>query len=81
MLTQENKMNKKLIKKIMTKRRLHYHLSIIKTRKKVETEKVNKLLSNTLTGNIAELNELIYAGSKQACDKEPEQKYKTRMEN
>ena len=34
---------------------------------KVFTEKVNKL-RNILTENIAELNELIYAGAKQVCD-------------
>ena len=29
---------------------------------KIETEKVNKLLANFQTGNITELNELIYPG-------------------
>ena len=36
---------------------------------KVETEKANKLLPNIPIGNITELNELIYAGVKQVCDK------------
>ena len=34
----------------------------------VETEKVNKLLPNNPTGNITEVKELIYAGSKSVCD-------------
>ena len=36
---------------------------------KIETEKVNQLLLNILTGNLTELNELIYAGAKLVCDK------------
>ena len=36
---------------------------------KVETEKVNKLLTNILTCNISELKELIYEGAKLVCDK------------
>ena len=34
---------------------------------KVETEKINKLLSNIPTGDIIELNELIYAGARLVC--------------
>ena len=54
---------------------------------KVTTEKVYKLLTNILIGNITELNELVYAGVKLDCDKnqcslkEPEQKYKTLIGN
>ena len=33
----------------------------------VETEKISKLLTNIPTGDITELNELIYAGAKLAC--------------
>ena len=36
---------------------------------KVETEKVNKLLTNIPTGNTTELNELIYIRTKLVCDK------------
>ena len=36
---------------------------------KVETEKTNKLLTNIPTGNITELNVLIYAGVRLVSDK------------
>ena len=36
---------------------------------KVKTGKINKLLSNILTDNITELNELIHLGAKLAGDK------------
>ena len=35
---------------------------------KVKTKKVNKVLPNIPTGNIAELNEQIYAVTELACD-------------
>ena len=36
---------------------------------KIETEKINKLEPNIPTDNIIELNALIYAGAKLACDR------------
>ena len=36
---------------------------------KSETEKVNDLLTNLLTNDITELNNLIYAGAKLVCEK------------
>ena len=36
---------------------------------KVETEKINELLTHNSTNNITELNELIYAGTKLVCEK------------
>ena len=36
---------------------------------KEETDKINRLLKYIPTDNITELNELIYAGGKQVCDK------------
>ena len=35
---------------------------------KVETKKVNKLLTNIPTGKFTELNKLIYAEAKLVCD-------------
>ena len=36
---------------------------------KVETEKINELLTHISTNNIKELNELIYARAKLVCEK------------
>ena len=36
---------------------------------KTETEKINQVLTYISTNNIAELNELIYAGAKLVCHK------------
>ena len=36
---------------------------------KSETEKINNLLTNILKNNIADLNNLIYAGAKLVCEK------------
>ena len=60
-----------VIKKIMTEKKTTLHPSGTKTGKKVtiETEKVNKLLLNIPTGNITELNDLIYTRAKPVCDK------------
>ena len=61
-LTQEDKINVESIKKILTEK---------KTEKKVnvEPEKVNRSSINIVTSNIAELNELIYVGTKLVFDK------------
>ena len=41
---------------------------------KVKTEKKNKLLTNIPTGNIIELNDLIYEGAQLVCDNPPPKK-------
>ena len=66
MLTQEDKINIELIKKrddwgkttLPSLRNQHWK------KVKVLTGKVNKLLTGILTGNITELNDLIYAAMK-----------------
>ena len=67
MLIQEDKLNVESIKKKNT-----LLLSLFETRLekvKVETWKVTKLLPNIPTGNITELNEVIYTEMKLVCDK------------
>ena len=54
-LTQDDKINVELMKKIMTSFRNQDWKKV-----KVETEKKNKLLPNIAMDNIAELNKLIY---------------------
>ena len=87
MLAQEDKINVELVKKIMTENKI----TLLSLRNqdykkvKVENEKVNKSLLNIPTDNITELNELIYAGAKLACNKigvpqmNSKQKYKIWM--
>ena len=41
---------------------------------KKETEKINQALTYISTNNITELNELIYAGAKLACEKKARRK-------
>ena len=70
MLTQESKINVELMKKIMAEKKttlpsLRNQLEEVK----VESEKVNRLLTDISTGNITELIKLIYAGVKLVCDK------------
>ena len=69
MLTQEDKINVELIKKIMTEKK-----TMVPTRRnkdwervEVKNEKLNKLFTNISTGNITELNELVHA--ELVCDK------------
>ena len=58
MLTQKDRKNAELIKKILTKRKLLYHALGTKSVKKVtvESEKANNLITNILTGNITKLS-------------------------
>ena len=71
MLTQEDRINVKLIKKIMTEKKTAFPSLRKKDKKKVqlEIEKVNELLPNIPTSKIIELNELIYARAKLFCNK------------
>ena len=66
MLTQENKINVELIKKIMNEKKTT--LRSLRNQEwkngKVENENVNKLLTNIQTGNITERNEPISAVAK-----------------
>ena len=66
MLTLEDKINVQLIKKFITEKKTTFPLlSIINQDwNKVETEKVDKLLTNIPSDNITELKELIYPGTK-----------------
>ena len=70
-LTQKDKMNEEIIKKIKTKKKTT--LPSLKNCEwktvKLETEKINKLLTDISTNKITKLNELIYAGAKLVCDK------------
>ena len=61
MLTQEDRKNVELIKKIMREKKTTLPSLRNQDRKnvKVETEKLNKLLTNIPAGNINKLNELI----------------------
>ena len=61
MLTLEDRIYVELIKKIMTEKETILTSLINQDRKKlkVETEKINKLLTNIPTCNATELNELI----------------------
>ena len=71
MLTQADRKNVELIKKIMTEEKTT--LSSLRNQNwekvQVETEKVNILLKHILTNNITELNEVNYAGAKLVRDK------------
>ena len=71
MLTQEDKINVEVIKKIMVQKKTTF-LSLWNQdweKVKVETGGVKKLLINIPTNNITELNELIYARAKLTSDK------------
>ena len=66
MLTQEDRKTVELIKKIVIENKttlLSFRNQDCK-KVKLKTEKVSKLLQNTLTYNITEQNELIYAEAK-----------------
>ena len=66
MLTEEEGINTKFMKKIITeKKTIYYHHS--GTKAKEETEKANISLPNI--SNITEINELFYAGAKLVRDK------------
>ena len=71
MLTQEDKMNLELKKKIKIKKKTTLPSLINQDWNKVQvgSEKVNKLLPNSPTGNITELNELFYTWAKLICNK------------
>ena len=71
MLTQEDKINVILMKKIMTEKKtiLPFLRNEDLKKCKVETEKVNKLLPNVSTGHNTVLNEIIFAGVKLVYDK------------
>ena len=71
MLTQEVNIKVKLLKNIMTKNKTKLPSLRNQDWKKVKvgSNKVNKLIPNTSTSNITELNELIYAGAMFICDK------------
>ena len=71
MLTQKDRINLELIKKIMIENKIALTSLRNQDWKKpwVETEKLMKLLPNILIGNINKLNELIYAVAKLVCDK------------
>ena len=66
MLTQEEKINVVLIKRIMTEKKTALPSLGNQDRKKVkiETENVSKLLPTIPIYNITKLNKLIYAGVK-----------------
>ena len=67
-LIQEDEIDVEVIKKIRSKRRLHYHRSRTKTGKSQGRNWKDKLLTN-IPKEITELNELIYAGAKLVSDK------------
>ena len=71
MLTQRDKIDVELRKKIITEKKTTFSSLKNQNRKNVngETKKVNKLLSNILTDNITELNKLIYTRAKLVGDK------------
>ena len=70
-LTQEQKLILKKFKRILNKEKTTLpSLRNIEWRiVKVETNKVNQVLTYISTNNITELNELIYAGAKLVCEK------------
>ena len=70
MLTKDG-INVKLIKKIMTEKKTTLPPPRNQDCKKVkvESEKVNRLLSNIQMGKITDLYKLIHAGKKIACDR------------
>ena len=70
-LTQEQKVNLENLKRIMNSEKATLpSLRNIEWRKvEAEINKINRVLPYILTNNIAELNELIYAGAKLFCEK------------
>ena len=64
--TQEDKINVEIMKRVMSEKKTT--LSSLRNQDwrtvKSKTKKVNDLLRNILTNNIAEQNNLIYAGAK-----------------
>ena len=70
-LSQEQKINIKNVKKIMNSEKTNLpSLRNIEWRTlKIETNKMNQVLPDISTNNISELNELIYAGAKLVCEK------------
>ena len=69
-LTQEDKMNVDLMKKIMTENKTTLPSPKTQDWEKIQAkkQKVNELLTNIPTGNITELNELIYINAELFCD-------------
>ena len=87
MLTEEDRINLELIKKIMTEKKINNQDW---EKEKVETKKINKLLVNIPTQNITEVNELIYVNlcwskisqwKNRYLPRELEQKYQTWIGN
>ena len=70
-LTQEEKMNAEIIKRIMSEKKTS--LPSVRNQDwrtiKSETEKINDLLTNIPANNIMKLNDLIYAGAKIVSEK------------